>query len=85
MSEWGVVGVIVVLIGLIASIIKPILSLNTSIVKLTTRMDQFNGNLSDINERNIKSHERIWAHNDEQDAIIHDHESRIRILESDKE
>ena len=85
MSEWGVVGVIVVLIGLIASIIKPILSLNTSIVKLTTRMDQFNGNLSDINERNIKSHEHIWAHNDEQDAIIQDHESRIRILESDKE
>lgn len=85
MTEWGVVGVIVVLVGLVGSIIKPLLSLNSSIVTLTTKMEHVSDNLSEINERNRKSHERIWAHNEEQDATISNHESRIKILEIDKE
>ena len=39
MNEWGVVGVIVTLIGLAAAIIKPIVQLNTNIVKLTVAVD----------------------------------------------
>ena len=35
MNEWGVVGVIVTLVGLAVAIIKPIVQLNTNIVRLT--------------------------------------------------
>ena len=32
-----------------------------------------------------ESHRRIWAHNDEQDATLADHETRLRVLESSRE
>ena len=35
MTEWQVVGVIVVLLGLAATVIKPIVTLNASITRLT--------------------------------------------------
>lgn len=81
MSEWGVVGVIVVLVGLGATIIKPLLNLNSSIVKLTSRLDQMTESLADISERNNKSHDRLWKKNDAQDQQLDDHEKRITRLE----
>jgi hypothetical protein len=37
--EWQVVTVLVVLIGLLATIVKPMLNLNTSITRLTDSVD----------------------------------------------
>lgn len=82
MTEWGVVGVIIALVGLGAAIIKPIIALNTSIISLTTKLAQMNENLDEFNARNAKSHERIWKHNDDQDATLDDHEHRITVLET---
>ena len=84
MNEWGVVGVLVVLLGLGATVVKPLLELNSSIVKLTARLDQLTGSLSDISDRNAKSHDRLWKHNEEQDAALDDHERRITVLETNK-
>lgn len=81
MTEWGVVGVLIALVGFGATIIKPLLSLNTSIVQLTTRIDQMTESLDEISDRNHKSHERIWAHNEEQDSRLDAHELRINNLE----
>lgn len=84
MNEWGVVGVLVVLLGLGVTVVKPLLELNSSIVKLTARLDQLTGSLSDISDRNAKSHDRLWKHNEEQDAALDDHERRITVLETNK-
>ena len=84
MNEWGVVGVLVVLLGLGVTVVKPLLELNSSIVKLTARLDQLTGSLSDIRDRNAKSHDRLWKHNEEQDAALDDHERRITVLETNK-
>lgn len=84
MNEWGVVGVLVVLVGLGVTVVKPLLELNSSIVKLTARLDQLTGSLSDISDRNAKSHDRLWKHNEEQDALLDDHERRITVLETNK-
>ena len=84
MTEWGVVGVLVVLAGLGVTVVKPLLALNSSIVELTARLDQVTGSLSDISDRNAKSHDRLWKHNEEQDAVLDDHERRITVLESHK-
>lgn len=81
LTEWGVVGVIIALVGLGATVVKPLLALNTSIVKLTTRIDQMTDSLDEISTKNEKSHDRIWRHNDEQDATLDDHEHRITVLE----
>ena len=84
MTEWGVVGVLVVLLGLGVTVVKPLLELNSSIVRLTARLDQLTGSLSDISDRNAKSHDRLWKRNEEQDAVLDDHERRITVLETNK-
>ena len=85
MTEWGIVGVILVLITLVSAIAKPLLTLNTSIVRLTSRMEAFGDNLQKLTADNTKSHERLWAHNDEQDKQLGDHELRISVLEHQDE
>ena len=34
MTEWGVAGVIIALVGLLATVVPPIIKLNSSIIKL---------------------------------------------------
>lgn len=88
MNEWGVVGVIVTLIGLAVAIIKPIVQLNTNIVKLTDAVDglkKANGKLEETNaEEHKQLHERINHRKKENEALdnrVSDHENRISILE----
>lgn len=83
MTEWGVVGVIVVLLGLGVSIVKPIVSLTRSITELTVTMRDFKQDLDNLTVNNTESHRRIWRHNEEQDEQIQDHETRIQIIERD--
>ena len=85
MSEWGVVGVIIALVGLGAAIIKPILSLNTSIVKLTAAVENLQEDLRESTTKNSKAHERLWDHNEKQDKTLDDHEKRIVCLEHREE
>lgn len=81
MTEWGVVGVIIALVGLGAAIIKPIISLNTAITKLTMAVNELQKDIADITTRNTSSHDRLWKKNGEQDATLDDHEHRITVLE----
>lgn len=77
MTEWGVLGVIITVVGLLATVIKPIIDLTRSITKLTVVVE----NLSKDMETQRKSNSKLWAHNDEQDAKIMDHETRLQLLE----
>lgn len=88
MTEWGVFGVIVALVGLFLAVGAPVLTLNSSITKLNVRLDHMEKRAQEIDREIEKqrqaaheSHRRIWAHNDEQDATLNDHETRITILE----
>ena len=81
MTEWTVVGVIVALIGFAASIVGPVVKLNTSITKLTVTMDNVSSRLGKMEADNHDSHKRLWAHNDEQDTMLNDHEHRIKVME----
>lgn len=74
MSEWQVVGVIVVLVGLVASIVKPILSLNGNIVKLNTTLDA-------LMSRNEDEHDTINTRLEKHGQQIDNHEGRIIKLE----
>lgn len=86
--EWTVVGVIVTLVGLAAAVGGPVLKLNASITKLTTllqvieqRLDVLEHGAKEQRTHAAESHRRIWAHNDEQDDRLEDHEKRITLLE----
>ena len=81
MSEWEVVGVLVVLVGLVTALVTPITRLNTTITKLTAVVDRIQKDIGDITERNAKSHSRIFERLDEESEKIADHETRITVLE----
>jgi len=88
MTEWGVFGVIVALVGLFLAVGAPVLTLNSSITKLNVRLDHMEQQaratekeLDKQKEAAKDSHRRIWQHNDEQDSVLNDHETRITILE----
>lgn len=81
MSEWGVVGVIVVLIGLMVSVMTPILKLNSAIVKLTTVVERLDRNLCELKTSNSESHEKIFGRLNEDEKQLENHEGRISRLE----
>lgn len=81
MTQWEVVGVIITLVTFVIAVGAPVIKLNTSIIRLIERLNKMDESLDSLTERNHKSHERIWQHNDEQDEKISDHETRITILE----
>ena len=78
MTEWGVVGVLVALIGLYISITKPLVNLNTTITLLSAKVDELNEDLKDLVSRNSDSHERIFN-------TLDSHEHRIIVLEEHDE
>lgn len=89
MNEWGVVGVIVTLVGLAVAIIKPIVQLNTNIVRLTDAVDGLKKAHTKIEENNEKEHKQLHERinhrkkeNEELDDRVADHERRIGILEN---
>lgn len=81
MTEWGVVGVLVTVVGLFLTVGKPMLSLNTSIVKLQEEMKSVSRGISDLNEKNSGDHKRIWEKVDKHGGQLEDHEKRIQHLE----
>ena len=80
MTEWGVFGVVIALVGFAATFLAPALKLNSSITKLTVTVERLVKDMSDQRE-NSKAHERLWDKNDEQDKALNDHETRITTLE----
>ena len=81
MSEWTVFGVVIALVGFAASIVGPVVKLNTSITRLTVTMDALASRLGKIESDNHDSHRRLWEHNGEQDDKLADHEHRIKVME----
>ena len=71
--EWTVVTVLVVLVGLIAAVVKPLLTLYTTITRLSAGVDALEKNLKAQNERYEESSTRLA-----------DHELRLRVMESKK-
>lgn len=83
MTEWGVVGVLVVLVGLIASIVKPIITLNTTITQLTQIVKQLQTDVEELTTRNSSAHARIFDRIEKDERDLVNHEARITVLEKE--
>ena len=81
MNEWAVFGVLIAVAGFLAVVVPPIVNLTKSITRLTVVVDRLSTDLENQKKQSIESHDKLWAHNDEQDGRINDHETRIRLLE----
>jgi hypothetical protein len=83
-TEWQVVSVIVVLVGLAASIVKPIVALNSSITRLTELVGFLDKRLAEMSEKNNETHEKMWKRAGEQETHLQNHETRLAVLESER-
>lgn len=90
MNEWGVVGVIIALIGFVSAVVTPIIKLNTTIIKLTATVDQLavtvnkvSSDLDTLTSRNADSHERLFKQLEEHKDTLNEHDKRITILEKE--
>lgn len=81
MTDWDIVKDIVVLAGLIVTVTTPLLKLNTSITQLKALLDSVVKQVQDNDRSNSANHKRLWEHNEEQDEILQNHETRIHDLE----
>lgn len=86
--EWTTVTVIIALLGLIVTVTTPLIRLNGNITRLNVILDNIKSELEEQKKAlsaqkadSRESHRRLWAHNDEQDETLNDHETRIRVLE----
>ena len=70
MMEWTVVVVIIALVGLVSSIVAPIIKLNTIITKLATLVDGIEKTIGTLSNKS-----------DEHDGVLNNHETRITVLE----
>lgn len=87
--EWTTVTVIIALVGLVVTVTTPLIKLNSNITRLTVVLDTIKAELEEQKKAlsaqradSKESHRRIWVHNDEQDAVLNDHETRLRVLEN---
>lgn len=96
MTEWTVVGVLVVLVGLFFSIYNPISKStkdNTkAMTELTITLKELVKDFAELKEGNKNSHKRMHERNDRQDEMLQEHgyrldnhETRISHLEEKQE
>ena len=81
MSEWEVVGVLVVLIGLITAICKPVIQLTRAITKLTDAVEELERRLEREHSDNEITHERLYQRDEEQDKKLCKLEQRVAYIE----
>ena len=85
MTEWGVVGVIVVLVGLFTGICVPFIKATTksteAMTRLTVSVENLTSKIEKLDSSNTIEHDRLWDYNDEQDKTLKNHEIRIVTLE----
>lgn len=81
MSEWTVVGVIIALVGLFFTVGKPIINLNTNIVRLNASLEATQKEQNEYEKSNHETHARLWKHNEKQDAMLEEHKLRLHDLD----
>lgn len=85
MTEWGVVCVIIALFGFVVAIVKPIITLNTTITELTQIVRRLQSDVEEFTTRNSSAHARIFDRLKKDENNILAHETRITILEKEIE
>ena len=81
MTEWGVFLALGVIVSFLAGVITPITKLTKSITELTVALRQVTKDVEELKTATNDQHNELHAHNEQQDAKIQDHETRLRLME----
>lgn len=81
MEKWDVVVAFSALAALFGSIVAPIVKLTRAITRLNATLESVEKNVADLTSENRADHARIREQVREQDRMLNDHETRIRVME----
>lgn len=81
MTEWGVVGVLVVLAGLVVTLVTPMLKLNTTMTRLVTLVEEISRRLEVVENTIPSEHRNMNEHIGQIEKQVNKHETRITVLE----
>lgn len=79
---WEIFLGIVALVGFCVTIATPLIKLSKTMTELNVNMQNLNQAMNTLTANNTESHRRIWAHNEEQDEKLENHEKRITKIET---
>lgn len=79
---WEIFLGIVALVGFCVTIATPLIKLSKTMTELNINMQNLNQAMNTLTANNTESHRRIWAHNEEQDEKLENHEKRITKIET---
>jgi len=80
MTEWAVVGVIVVLIGLIGAVVKPLIKWNTSLTENTMAIKGLTDSIKGNEKSNAEEHIAIWEEVEKQGDMLNQHDKDIAVI-----
>ncbi len=80
---WEIALGIIAFVGFLITVGKPVLTLNTSIVKLNDSVNVLRDDIVKIDTANKEAHKRIWSVIDNTTECVSDHEKRISKAEND--
>ena len=78
---WDIVAGIVLLAGFIITIVKTIIPLTNALTRLTERIDSLAEQVDTLYDKNTEPNKRLWSHNENQDAMLQNHEQRLHDLD----
>lgn len=81
MTEWGVVGVLAALAGFAATLVAPVIKLNTTLTRLTVLVEELSDKLSALERSNSAVHTAFADRIGRMRTDVGAHETRITVLE----
>lgn len=84
MNEWTVVTTIVTLVGLILTILSPLLKLNTSITRIHAALTALEKDVDLLRRHNTQEHEQIRESNQAQDKQLSDLQLKVAVIKTEK-
>lgn len=81
LDAWGVVEILIALVGFLFLIAKPLIASVKAMTKLTDTMEELSQDIKKMEKKSSEAHRKIWNHIGEHDETLKDHEIRIRIVE----
>lgn len=81
MTEWGVVGVLAALAGFAATLVAPVIKLNTTLTRLAVLVEELSDKLSALERSNSAVHTALADRIGRMRTYVGAHETRITVLE----
>lgn len=81
MDEWSVVGVLAALVGFAATLVTPMIRLNTTMTRLTVLVEELSDKLSALERENSASHLKLDERIGAVCGDVNAHETRLTVLE----